>query len=159
MGAQKASSDGIYMRGCSLSQSGRSKLYFKGQEWGGKCEMLVELVEGFLYSMDIPWGSPKLFLYPGNYEFGLPHHFFKVPIVIFFVHSLMRMTGAHLNSEECLICLPSSGSTPAKCMKSRSTSEIIQPQMWERLSPYRAYNSQCPLKIFPRGGKAGGSTG
>lgn len=48
------------------------------------------------------------------------HIIFKVPIVIFFFHSLMRMTGAHLNSEECLICLPSSGSTPAKCMKSHS---------------------------------------
>lgn len=65
------------MRGCSLSPSGRSRLYFKGQGWGGKCEMLVELVEGFLYSMDIPWGSPKLFLYPGNYEFGPPHHFLR----------------------------------------------------------------------------------
>ena len=54
MGAQKARNDGIYMRGCSLSQSVRSRLYFKGQEGGGKCEMLVEIVQGFLYLMDIP---------------------------------------------------------------------------------------------------------
>lgn len=68
------------------------------------------------------------------------------------------MTDAELNPEERLICLLSSGDAPAKCMKSHPTSKTIQTRMWELLSPYRAQNRQCPVKIFPsatyRGGEA-----
>lgn len=106
-----------------------------------------------LFNRRVPWGPLKLFLYPGNYEFDC--HTFLRCTHCYILFSLPREDDWCSSEFRGVLDLPAIlWEYPCQMHEKSPTSEIIQPQMWERLCHLIELTiASVLLKIFPSGGR------